>query len=149
MSAFKVERSIIINKPAEELYTAVADFNTWASWSPWLSQEPDCPVEITGEPGVVGHKQAWDGNKIGSGSVVLAEIAPHQALVYTLAFIKPWKSNSMAGFTFAPEAGGTKVTWVMEGSVPALMSFMKNKISQQVGADYEKGLALLKARMEG
>ena len=40
---FTVHRSLVMDAPADRVCGAVADFNTWSSWSPWLSQEPECP----------------------------------------------------------------------------------------------------------
>ena len=120
----------------------ISDFNTWPSWSPWLSQEPDCPVENSGKPGESGHKQSWNRKKIGAGYIELAEVVPGRTLEYTLYFIKPWKSHSTAAFAFDQEGNGTRVRWSMEGTLPIFLFFMKKKMSAMVGSDYERGLAM-------
>ena len=145
---FTVERSIVIETPTETVFTMISDFNTWPSWSPWLSQEPEGPVEISGEPGTPGHKQSWDGKKIGSGHIELDEVVPDRSLGYNLYFIKPWKSNSRAAFRFEPEGNGTRVSWSMDGTLPIFLFFMKKKMSAMVGSDYERGLAMLKEQLE-
>ena len=48
---FDVQRSIVIRKPVDLVYGTVADFSSWRSWSPWLTQEPDSMVEVSGTPG--------------------------------------------------------------------------------------------------
>ena len=55
---FDVERSITINQPVETVFKTVSDFNTWRIWSPWLCQEPECPVDISGAAGKTEHEQA-------------------------------------------------------------------------------------------
>ncbi|TCS43704.1 SRPBCC family protein [Reinekea marinisedimentorum] len=145
---FTVERSITIKAPAKEVYCYIADFKNWPSWSPWLTQEPDCPVEITGTPEAIGHTQSWDGKKIGSGHIELTDLIKSQQLVYDLHFLKPWKSHSTAGFKFQETHGTTEVTWYMQGTLPSMMFLMKKKVSDMVGADYEKGLAMLKQTIE-
>ncbi len=145
---FTVQRSIEIDKSTDSVFALVADFNTWRNWSPWLSQEPECPVKIVGEPGKPGHKQSWDGNKIGSGHMELAEVVPGRTLRYDLFFIKPWKSQSKAAFMFEQEGQITKVSWSMEGTLPIFLFFMKKKMSTMVGSDYERGLAMLKELLE-
>lgn len=145
---FTVQRSTLINKPASELYSLVGDFNSWPHWSPWLIQEPDCPVHISGRPGQIGHKQEWDGEKIGAGNIQLIEHETNEHLLYDLHFLRPWKSHSQASFTFVTKGDQTEVIWSMNGSVPAIMFMMKSKIINMVGSDYEKGLAMLKEHVE-
>jgi len=145
---FTVQRSIVIDKPTNAVFDLVSDFNTWPSWSPWLSQEPECPVEIEGAPGKPGHKQSWDGKKIGSGHMKLAEVIPGQRLDYELFFVKPWKSQSKATFEFGQEGQATWVSWSMEGTLPIFLFFLKKKMSAMVGRDYERGLAMLRELME-
>ncbi|OEY67515.1 SRPBCC family protein [Marinobacter sp. X15-166B] len=145
---FTVRRSIEIDKPPDSIFTSISDFNTWRSWSPWLSQEPECPVEIGGVPGKPGHKQSWDGKKIGSGHMELSTVVPGQTLEYDLSFVKPWKSQSKAAFEFEQEGQATRVTWSMEGTLPIFLFFMKKKMSAMVAKDYERGLAMLKKLLE-
>lgn len=145
---FTVQRSIVIDTPTDSVFALISDFSSWRGWSPWLSQEPECPVEISGEPGKPGHKQAWDGKKIGSGHIELAEVVSGQTLRYNLHFIKPWKSQSKAYFTFEQDGKSTKVNWYMEGTLPIFLFFMKKKNSTMVGSDYERGLAMLKEVLE-
>ena len=145
---FDVQRSIVIRKPADLVYSTVADFSTWRSWSPWLTQEPDSSVEVSGAPGEPGHKQAWSGKKIGSGHMELVGVVSGRTLDYDLFFIKPWKSRSKAAFVFEEEGKDTKVTWSMDGTLPAPMFFMKKKMAAMVGGDYERGLAMLKELLE-
>ena len=143
-----IERSITIAKPVDEVFKLVADFNSWKLWSPWLCQEPDCPVTITGAAQQVGHAQQWDGKRIGSGEIKLTSVeAPHR-LDYALTFLKPWKSQSAAVFLFTPENGGTKVTWQMQGRLPMYMFLMRNLMAALVANDFERGLAMLKERAE-
>ena len=145
---FTVRRSIVIDKPLDAVFTLVADFNTWQHWSPWLSQEPECPVAIGGVPGRPSHEQSWNGKKIGSGRMELAEVVPGRTLGYELFFVKPWKSHSRAAFEFATEGQATRVIWSMEGTLPIFLFFMQKKMSTMVGNDYERGLSMLKTLME-
>lgn len=145
---FTLERSLVVDQSAEQVYALISDFNTWRSWSPWLSQEPDCPVEIKGTPGQLGHGQAWEGKKIGSGHMELVEAEPGRLLRYELFFLKPWKSQSQTAFTLAAEGSGTRITWSMDGSIPVLMIFWRKSMAKQVGADYERGLAMMAERLK-
>lgn len=145
---FDVQRSIVINEHVDVVYKKVSDFNTWKEWSPWLCQEPGCPVDITGTPGETGHGQAWDGKQIGAGGMTLVRHAPNQSLDYELSFVRPWKSRATAGFQFAEEKGGTRVSWFMTGELPIFLFFMKKMMAAFVGMDYERGLNMLKEYVE-
>jgi uncharacterized membrane protein len=145
---FNIERTIAVDRPAGSVYAYVADFRTWPEWSPWIGQESESRVSVTGEPGKPGHKQSWEGEKVGAGRQELVKAVPERELDYDLLFIKPWKSRSKVGFSFEPRDQGTKVTWTMEGMLPSVMFFMKKKVSAMVGQDFERGLALLKAKLE-
>ncbi len=145
---FTVERSITISKPIAELVAIVADFNTWRAWSPWLCQEPECPVTIQGQPGQVGHAQSWDGKRIGTGEMMLMSVDAPARLEYSITFLKPWKSKSKSSFEFIEEGGDTKVTWFMWGALPIFMFFMRKMMTALVGSDYERGLAMLKEYAE-
>ena len=143
-----LKRSTDIDKPIAEVFTAIADFNTWSSWSPWLCQEPECPVTIVGQPNCTGHTQKWNGQRIGSGEMALVSITPNKRLEYDLAFIKPWKSKSKVAFDLESAGSGARVTWHMEGSVPIFLFFMRKMMTALVGGDYERGLSMLKEFLE-
>lgn len=145
---FEVERSITIHRPPAEVYAELADLGRWRAWSPWLCQEPDCPVTVEGQAGSAGHRQRWDGRFIGSGEMVLAEAQPHAALDYDLYFFKPWKSHSRAGFRLSPVAGGTQLSWRMRGSLPVFLFMMRRMMSAWVGSDFARGLGMLKEWLE-
>jgi predicted transcriptional regulator YdeE/uncharacterized protein YndB with AHSA1/START domain len=145
---FHLDRSVVIDRSPAEVYAAVSDFATWPRWSPWLCQEPDCPVDITGEVGTAGHGQAWDGDLIGAGNMQISEAVQDARLDYDLLFLKPWKTRSKVGFSFAPEGDGTRVTWWMQGSLPFFMFFIKKITMTMVGGDYVRGLNMLKEYLE-
>jgi effector-binding domain-containing protein len=145
---FQTERSTIIKKPVEEVYPIVADFNTWQKWSPWICQEPDCPVNIKGQPGEVGHYQEWNGKRIGTGNMKLTRVNYNKRLDYELSFVKPWKSTAKVVFEFQNHGKGIEVVWRMEGTLPFFLFFMRKKMSAWVGSDYQRGLSMLKDELE-
>jgi predicted transcriptional regulator YdeE/uncharacterized membrane protein len=148
-----VSRSITINKPVSEVYARVADFSHWPTWSPWIIQEPTCPVSFSGEANTLGHKQEWNGERIGKGDTVLVEKSENEFLQYDLTFYAPWKSESKTRFEFksVKNAAGdeaTQVTWNMDGSLPFFMFFIKKMMLAMIGSDYDRGLNMLKELVE-
>ncbi|MEM9016848.1 MAG: SRPBCC family protein [Verrucomicrobiota bacterium] len=144
MPAFRVSRSITIGMPIEEVFDYVRDFRRWSEWSPWLISEPGCPLEFAED----GSSYSWDGTIIGSGQMALVDEVEKKQLKMDLFFLKPWKSQSEVNWHFEANGGGTKVTWKMDGSLPLLMFWMKNLMVAMVSSDYDRGLAMMKEKLE-
>ncbi len=150
---FELDRSIVVNKPISEVFQALGDFNNWAIWSPWIIQEPSCPVTSSGEPCSIGHQQEWNGERIGSGRIELIDTTENKRLAHDLFFISPWKSHSKTQFeleAITDDSGNeaTKITWLMQGTLPFFLFFMKKMMSVFVGGDYERGLKMFKQYIE-
>lgn len=151
--SFELQREIVVNRPVAEVYQHLGNFNHWRTWSPWIIQEPSCPVEVNGEPGELGHEQEWRGDRIGHGRMELIERTENQWLAYDLIFISPWKSESKTQFRFevTKDKNGneaTKVIWFMLGTLPFFLFFMKKMMTAFVGSDYERGLKMFKELLE-
>jgi len=141
----KIEKSIVIDRSVNDVYETVANFNTWRDWSPWLCQEPECSVSVIGAAGKQGHKQHWDGKRIGSGEMALISSLKNTQISYDLTFLKPWKSHCKVAFDFSEqEENKTRLTWCMDGTLPIFMFFMREPMTAMVGSDYERGLTMLK-----
>ncbi len=145
---FDVTESVTVDKEVSEVYKSLQNFDEWPRWSPWLCQEPDCPVTVEGAPGSTDHKQGWNGDFIGSGSMQIKSASENEKLDYDLNFIKPWKAHADVGFKLSPEGAGTRIEWWMNGNLPFFLFFMKNKMKAFVGSDYKRGLKMLKEYLE-
>ena len=150
---FDVEREITVNKPVEEVFAHLGNFAHWSTWSPWIIQEPSCPVTVTGQAGQINHKQAWNGERIGSGNMSIIESVKNELIAYDLVFLSPWKSESKTQFRFKTtkdEQGNaaTVVSWAMQGTLPIFLFFMKKMMNVFVGGDYERGLKMFKELIE-
>jgi len=144
MPKMKIVKSVHIEAPIDKVFKTVNDFHTWTTWSPWLISEPDAKVNIRED----GKYYEWLGDRIGSGNMtIIKEKTPNQ-VDYDLTFLKPWKSKSKVSFICKEEGNGTKVTWTMDGSLPFFMFWMKKSMEAFVGADYERGLSMLKEHVE-
>ena len=147
--ALSVSESIEIEKPLDEVFKFVGNFKNWKVWSPWLCQEPNCPVSIAFDPCLKGHSQTWDGSLIGSGQMLISDLVPNESIHYTLTFLKPWKSRSEVTFRFKElSSGATLVSWSMKGKLPFFLFFMKRMMEAWIGSDYTRGLSMLKEYLE-
>lgn len=146
--SMNLERSIMIQKPVEEVYKKASDFNIWNVWSPWLCIEPNCQYKATGSAGTLGHKQEWDGKFIGSGQMHIIQALPNKQVDFELMFLKPWKSQAKTSFLFEAHGNQTKMTWTMQSSLPIFMFFFKKLMTALIGSDYQRGLSMFKEYLE-
>jgi effector-binding domain-containing protein len=149
---FTVNKSLVINAPADAIWPELANFNNWEAWSPWHKYDSAMVNTYTGEVGSVGHKNSWTSTIMGNGSQEIVEIEPYTRMKTALVFADWGPDNvTYTEYMLAPEGEGSKATWTMDGSeIPfmfrGLMIIMGAQAS--VEKDYEDGLAALKQIVE-
>jgi hypothetical protein len=150
-ATFHIERSITMSAPPETAFAQVNDFHAWPAWSPWEKLDPQMKKTFEGPPAGVGAKYAWAGNdKVGEGRMTMEKSEKPSTIGIKLEFLKPFEATNDTTFTFAPAAGGSKVTWAMDGENTfmgkAASLFMD--MDKMLGDDFEKGLAAMKTAAE-
>ncbi|MFO0584164.1 MAG: SRPBCC family protein [Anaeromyxobacter sp.] len=150
-STYAVERQTTVAAPPAVVYAELADFHRWEAWSPWAKLDPNVKNTYEGQPGAVGSKQEWSGNKdVGRGRMTVKDARPGERLGIDLEFIEPFASRADTDFVLSPDGAGTRVSWKMAGT----MGFMEKafgvfmNMDAMIGKDFEKGLAQLKAVAE-
>lgn len=149
---FRVQRSIVINAPADKVYPLIADFKAWDAWSPWEKKDPGMKRTFSDPSGGQGAKYAWEGNgEVGSGEMVMAEAVSPSKVKLDMHFKAPFEAKHNAEFTLAPEGNGTAVSWAMYGqsSLPSKVICLFMNMDKMVGGEFEKGLNAMKAKAEG
>lgn len=148
---YSVERSIVINRPVEHVMERISDLNYYSQWNPWQKADPTAKHTITGMPGSPGHKYAWEGKKVGVGSLTFINKDPKH-IHFDLEFFKPWKSKAKDNWLFEPWDDGsqTKVTWQNGGGFPwPVARLMGPMITKNLNYQFEQGLNNLKKMCEG
>ena len=149
--SYMIEKTAVIKTNPSRVMDKVGDLNSYHEWNPWLQMEPSAKSSITGTPKTPGHKYAWEGKKIGIGSLTLTSIdTKHIHLL--LEFLKPWKSNAKDNWLFEAWGDGneTKVTWQNSGELPWPMArLMSPMINKNLNHQFEAGLGNLKKLCEG
>lgn len=149
---FHIERSATIRAPSATIFPHINDFHRWTAWSPWERIDPALQRVFDGPPSGVGARYRWVGNnKVGAGSMRITESTPDRRIGVALEFIKPFKASNSATFTLVPDAGGTRVTWAMDGenTVVSKLTGLFMSMDRMIGGEFEKGLASLKNVAEG
>jgi uncharacterized protein YndB with AHSA1/START domain len=148
---YRVERSLAMKAPPEEVFHQVNDFHNWQAWSPWAELDPDAKVTFEGPTAGEGAIFRWAGNdQVGEGSMTILESQPNERIRMRLDFLKPMEDTANVEFTLQPVGEQTKVNWAMFGQNNfvgrAMCMFMD--MDQMIGSDYEKGLANIQAIVE-
>lgn len=146
---YLIEKSIVINRPAAEVYNKVADLNYYSQWNPWQKTDPDAKSVISGDPLRIGHKYEWNGKKVGEGSLTVRSVTPGKAINFDLQFLKPFKSQAIDAWDFTQTNEGTRAVWRNKGEFPfPIARLMGPSMTKQLNQQFEEGLQSLKEMCE-
>lgn len=147
----EVTRTATISAPPDEIFPHVNSLAKFSEWSPWSSIDPDMQVTYSGPEMGVGNKMEWQSEhpNVGNGAQEITAVVENERVETALDFGD--MGTAMASFDLAKTSEGTEVTWGLKsdmGNNP-IGRWMGLMMDKWVGADYEKGLASLKAKIEG
>lgn len=144
--AFRIERSILIAAPPERAFRQVNDFHAWRGWSPYERLDVDLRRDYAGPLSGVGASYSWAGKKAGEGTMTIEESVPASRIAIRLDFRKPMAATHRATFTFAQAAGGTRVTWAIEGRCNLIQRAVGTVVDMDalIGREFERGLEALR-----
>ncbi|MCY9871017.1 SRPBCC family protein [Vibrio barjaei] len=147
MLNYTVEKRIDIESTADHVIEFLADYRNWPEWSPWLIMERECKLDYRGEQGNIGDGYSWKGDLVGSGEMTLMKRTSHQLEMH-LRFFKPFKSEAHVSFQAVQMGVRSEVRWTMSSQVPWYLFFLKGLFKTMIGMDYDRGLKMLKAKLE-
>ena len=147
--SYNIEKTVFIKKPVNDVMKRVSDFNEYAKWNPWHQMEPAADKIISGTPGTPGHKYAWQGKKIGVGSLTVNGV-DDKHIHLAVEFLKPWKSKAKDNWLFEHWGDSeTKVTWQNSGDLPwPIARLMGPIIHKNLNHQFEAGLNNLRKLCE-
>src|ERR1700757_4074866 len=115
-AAFAIQRSAVMQAPAETVFPLIDNFHQWTKWSPWENRDPALKRTYSGTESGKGAVYAWEGNKnVGSGRMEIVEAKAPSKIVVKLDFIKPFEGHNIAEFAVTADANATVVNWAMTG----------------------------------
>jgi hypothetical protein len=147
---YNVEKTIVIERPVTTVMKHISDLNHYSKWNPWQQSDSTAKNTITGTPGSPGHKYAWEGKKVGMGSLTLLD-SDDKHIHFDLEFLKPFKAKAKDNWLFEPWGDGshTKVTWQNSGGFPwPIASLMGPMILKDLHRKFTEGLGNLKKMVE-
>jgi effector-binding domain-containing protein len=145
----RVERSVVIARPASLVYATVNSFQLFPQWSPWQALDPNMRQSTEGPRDGVGAKLVWSGNdKVGSGSQVITASTPDQSVASDLDF---GRGVAKSVILLVPQGSSTRVTWRLDVDMGAspIGHYFGLMMDRMIGKDYEAGLSKLKTLLEG
>ena len=148
---FQVERSVLIEKPADSVFAYVKYLKNQNDFSKWAQMDPAMRKEFRGTDAQPGFVSAWDSDNsnVGKGEQTIRSIdEPARRIDFTIHFIKPMESNANATMVAEPKGAGTEVRWKFETHMPWPMNLMGLFMKGAVGNDLQTGLNNLKTRLE-
>jgi uncharacterized protein YndB with AHSA1/START domain len=149
---FHIARSTTIKAPPERIFPLINDLRSNVSWSPF-EKDPAMKRSFGNTTVGKGASYTWDGNvDVGAGSIEITEATPPSKVAMRLNMVRPLEAHHNVEFTLEPtSADTTKVTWAMFGEQPFLGKIVSvfMDCDKMVGSEFDKGLASLKALVEG
>ena len=144
-----VTRSTEIAAPPDKVFAIVGDLRRFNEFSPWADLDPNIKYTFEGPESGVGQKMNWtsDNADVGSGSQTITRYEPPNFLETQLDF--GMRGRPVASFDLVPSTAGTNVTWTFKSDLDGIPAkWFGLMFDRWIGADYEKGLAKLKAVAE-
>jgi len=150
---YHVERSIVVNKPSNEVFDYVKYLKNQGEYSVWEKMDPNVKKTYKGTDGTIGFVSAWDSKKddVGAGEQEITAIHEGKRIDFELRFKRPFEAVAKAYMTTDPKSeGSTKVTWAFDGESPYPFNFMLlfMDMDEMLGKDLDTGLKNMKQNLE-
>ncbi|MBV8328595.1 SRPBCC family protein [Chryseobacterium sp.] len=146
---YHYEKSVVINAPKEKVWQYVGSLKGYNAWDPFSKADKNIVITYSGEGDKVGDSYHWKGDKnVGEGEQTITEIVPGEKMMTKLHFIQPFEGDAKAAFVVTPEGSGTKVTWMIDNELNAMMKIMKPMMNSNMDKMFGQGLEDLKKLSE-
>ncbi|MCB1488873.1 MAG: SRPBCC family protein [Bauldia sp.] len=145
-----VSRSTEIAAPPSDVFPLVGDLRQFNEWSPWFERDPQATYTFTGPTDGVGQTFHWmsETPDVGSGSMTITAIEPGEEVAIAVEFAD--QGTAETSLAVAAKGAGSVVTWDFSTDLGLnpIARYFGASIDEAVGADFEHGLAKLKALAE-
>ena len=133
----KIESSIEINAPIDQVYSKVIDLQSWSSWAVWWERDSTMISKYSGKVSGKGAKMSWESID-GNGSLEILDCLYPESIYNELTF--EGMPSYYGVWSFEETESGTKVTWGFRDELPFFIHFMQLLLS----SDLKEGLEGLK-----
>ena len=140
-----VERSVVMDHPAEAIFDVLKDFRHFPQWSPWFTRVPEADFRIEGPDSGMGSTLVWsDESGSGEGRLWIVGLTPPARVDLQLEL-----GDTEADGYFVVQAAdpaGQEVTWGLRFEVSQfdlVGRYMGLILHRLVGREYAEGLERL------
>jgi len=145
MGEFQLEEGITIHAAKQQVWRNIVLFINQRKWSPWLTLDSQCEIELTWEDGVEWTTERWNSTIIWSGERGVQSIEEYKSISYTINFSAPYSSRAESTIHIYEQAEWKiKVVWSMNSKLPLFLAFKKKSLTTRISRDYQRGLEMLK-----
>ena len=144
-----VERSLVINTGAKEVYEYLQDFRNFQDWAHWAQIDPDTKYEYEGPLTGVGSKMNWHSNHIGMGygSWWITATTPNTNIT-SLIQLREFKAPAKMEFNLTEKGNSTHIRWSFQTNFYGHWKFYVSMMEPELGPAFEKGLMKVKENLE-
>lgn len=146
-----VEKSIVINLPAQEVYSFLKYATNQNHFSVWNQKDPNRKTVNTGEDGTIGFITAWDSKdkSVGAGAQEITDLIENERIEYVIRFERPMKNTAVSKFVLDDLGDNkTQVSWDFRGPTKFPMSLFKGIFQKMLGKDMGQSLRQLQLHLE-
>ena len=145
---FDISRTVVINRPREEVFNFVRQLKKQQHWNPWFTRDPNATMKYKGEDGKLGASFYWKGNrKVGEGIQRIVKAKRGRVLETKILFIKPIKLNAITYIGVKEiEPEKAKLVWGVRGHLafPLTIISLFYPPERALARNFEIGLRQLK-----
>ncbi len=149
-SSARVERSIVIDAPAERIFPYLNGMRAFHAWSPWSDIDPQTEYRFEGPEQGVGSRMVWHSgdDQVGYGSQEITESIANQRVDMQLEFGD--KGDGRATFLLEPDGASTRLRWQFDTDFgwDVFGRYVGLMLDNMIGTAYGKGLKTLKTQVE-
>jgi uncharacterized protein YndB with AHSA1/START domain len=147
-----IERSVVINKPKQEVFNYVKLLRNQDNYSKWVMKDPGMKKDFKGTDGTEGFVYAWDSTdkNAGKGEMEIKKIKDGERIDMEIRFERPMKSVSDAVFVLENSGNQTNTKWSFKSEMKYPLNVMMLLVNFEkiLGKDMEASLATLKSNLE-
>lgn len=145
----QVSRSILIDKPAGEVFDYINNLHNWEKWSSWHSRDPSLKFQYNDTLKGTGASYTWNGSKVGEGVLIIKESKLNKHIATTVK--THGRTFARGEWQFEDSTGITKVTRTMTLDAQKnvfVRVFFNWVIPGVLSNDFDRGLQQLKKLTE-
>lgn len=147
-----IERSILINKPKQEVFNYVKLMRNQDYYSKWVMKDPGMKKDFKGIDGTEGFVYAWDSTdkNAGKGEMEIKKVKDGERIDMEIRFERPMKAVSDAVFVLENSGNQTNTKWSFKSEMkyPLNVMMLLVNFEKLLGKDMETSLAMLKSNLE-